>query len=96
MSLSLHLNHQDENGWSCGILNGKEGFFPSNYVRERHASGEDKESCDAAVETGKTRTMSIGFSLKKLLHHQIHLFIATSPTPKMGHLTTRLVRLSPL
>ena len=89
MSLLLHLNHQDENGWSRGILNGKEGFFPSSYVRELEASGEDKESCDAAVDTGKTHQMSIGFSLKELLHHQINLFIATSPTPKMGHLTTR-------
>ena len=46
-------------GWWKGILKGKEGLFPSNYVRELMASKEDKESSDAALdETGKTHQMS--------------------------------------
>lgn len=45
---------QVEEGWWSGSLNGKTGLFPSNFVKELDATGEDGESNDAvADETGK-------------------------------------------
>ncbi len=46
---------QVEEGWWSGNLNGKSGLFPSNFVKELDATGEDGESNDTvADETGKT------------------------------------------
>lgn len=46
---------QVEEGWWSGSLNGKSGLFPSNFVKEMDAMGEDGESNDtAADELGKT------------------------------------------
>ena len=48
---------QVEEGWWNGLFNGKSGLFPSNFVKELDATGEDGESNDtAADETGKTET----------------------------------------
>lgn len=45
---------QVEEGWWSGDLNGKSGLFPSNFVKELDATGEDADSNDmAADETGK-------------------------------------------
>ncbi len=47
---------QVEEGWWNGIFNGKSGLFPSNFVKELDAAGEDAESNDtAADENGKRR-----------------------------------------
>lgn len=46
---------QVEEGWWSGNLNGKSGLFPSNFVKELDATGEDIESNDTtADETGET------------------------------------------
>ncbi|XP_070781842.1 CD2-associated protein [Enoplosus armatus] len=39
-----------EEGWWSGSLNGKSGLFPSNFVKELDAVGEDGESNDAAAD----------------------------------------------
>lgn len=45
---------QVEEGWWSGTLAGKSGLFPSNFVKEMDAAGEEGESNDtAADETGK-------------------------------------------
>lgn len=35
----ISVTRQEEGGWWEGILNGKTGWFPSNYVREIKGSG---------------------------------------------------------
>ena len=48
---------QVEEGWWSGNANGKSGLFPSNFVKELDASGEEGESNDtAAEETGERAT----------------------------------------
>lgn len=45
---------QVEEGWWSGTVNGKSGLFPSNFVKELDAAGEEGESNDAnADEAGK-------------------------------------------
>lgn len=36
----IHVTRQEEGGWWEGTLNGKTGWFPSNYVREVKPCGE--------------------------------------------------------
>lgn len=36
----IHVMRQEEGGWWEGSLNGKTGWFPSNYVREIKPCGE--------------------------------------------------------
>lgn len=44
---------QVEEGWWSGTFNGKSGLFPSNFVKELEAPGEDGESADTLPdETG--------------------------------------------
>lgn len=52
---------QVEEGWWSGALNGKSGLFPSNFVKELDAAGEDGETNDtaAADETGKGRRTKV-------------------------------------
>lgn len=46
---------QVEEGWWSGSSNSKSGLFPSNFVKELDATGEEAESNDTtADETGKT------------------------------------------
>lgn len=58
ISMSDGLLHifcvQVEEGWWSGSLNSKSGLFPSNFVKELDATGEDGESNDTpADEAGK-------------------------------------------
>ncbi|KPP72703.1 rho guanine nucleotide exchange factor 7-like, partial [Scleropages formosus] len=39
----IHVTRMEEGGWWEGTLNGKTGWFPSNYVREVKGSGTSKE-----------------------------------------------------
>lgn len=51
--VSTFFSAQVEEGWWSGSLNGKSGLFPSNFVKELEASGEDGEPTDTvADETG--------------------------------------------
>lgn len=36
----ISVTRQEEGGWWEGMLNGKTGWFPSNYVREVKGSGK--------------------------------------------------------
>lgn len=36
----INVTRQEEGGWWEGSLNGRTGWFPSNYVREVKGSGE--------------------------------------------------------
>lgn len=36
----IQVTRQDDGGWWEGTLNGKSGWFPSNYVKEIKGSGE--------------------------------------------------------
>lgn len=36
----IHVTRQEEGGWWEGTLNGKTGWFPSNYVREVKPCGK--------------------------------------------------------
>lgn len=44
------VSTQVEEGWWSGSLNGKSGLFPSNFVKEMDAAGEDVESSDATPD----------------------------------------------
>ncbi len=45
----INVTRTEEGGWWEGSLNGKTGWFPSNYVREVKGSGK----CQFAVERYK-------------------------------------------
>lgn len=46
---------QVEEGWWNGNFNGKSGLFPSNFVKELDATGEDGDTGEGATdETGET------------------------------------------
>ncbi|XP_044025355.1 CD2-associated protein isoform X2 [Siniperca chuatsi] len=48
----IDIIEEVEEGWWSGSLNGKSGLFPSNFVKELDAIGEDREyNCAAADET---------------------------------------------
>lgn len=48
---------QVEEGWWNGYLSGKSGLFPSNFVKELDATGEEAEPNDtAADENGKEKS----------------------------------------
>lgn len=46
----LDITEEVEEGWWNGTLNGKSGLFPSNFVKELDAVGEDADSSDAAAD----------------------------------------------
>lgn len=63
------FSEQVEEGWWSGCLNNKSGLFPSNFVKELDASGEDGESNDtAADETGRRETLVQHICLSKQHH----------------------------
>ncbi|XP_023270794.1 CD2-associated protein isoform X1 [Seriola lalandi dorsalis] len=45
----IEITEEVEEGWWSGTVNGKSGLFPSNFVKELDAMGEDGESNDAAA-----------------------------------------------
>uniref|UniRef100_A0A4W4GWD3 Rho guanine nucleotide exchange factor (GEF) 7b n=1 Tax=Electrophorus electricus TaxID=8005 RepID=A0A4W4GWD3_ELEEL len=47
----IQVTRQEEGGWWEGTLNGKTGWFPSNYVREVKGSGEDGREASAVSKT---------------------------------------------
>uniref|UniRef100_A0AAQ6AMM4 Osteoclast-stimulating factor 1 n=1 Tax=Amphiprion ocellaris TaxID=80972 RepID=A0AAQ6AMM4_AMPOC len=46
----IDITEEVEEGWWSGQLNGKSGLFPSNFVKELDAMGEDGESNDATAD----------------------------------------------
>uniref|UniRef100_A0A673BMU8 Osteoclast-stimulating factor 1 n=1 Tax=Sphaeramia orbicularis TaxID=375764 RepID=A0A673BMU8_9TELE len=46
----LDITEEVEEGWWSGMLNGKSGLFPSNFVKELDAMGEDADSNDTAAD----------------------------------------------
>ncbi|XP_039637824.1 CD2-associated protein isoform X2 [Perca fluviatilis] len=46
----IDITEEVEEGWWSGDLNGKSGLFPSNFVKELDATGEDGESNDTAAD----------------------------------------------
>ncbi|KAF3849487.1 hypothetical protein F7725_019206 [Dissostichus mawsoni] len=46
----VDITEEVEEGWWSGNANGKSGLFPSNFVKELDASGEEGESNDTAAE----------------------------------------------
>ena len=51
---------QVEEGWWSGNFNGKSGLFPSNFVKEVDAIGEEGESNDSTSDgTGKKKETEI-------------------------------------
>nr|XP_046228586.1 CD2-associated protein isoform X2 [Scatophagus argus] len=68
----IDITEEVEEGWWSGNLNGKSGLFPSNFVKELDATGEDGESNDtAADETNGSGMESTG--------------TPTSPQPASGN-----------
>lgn len=52
---SLCSFSQVEEGWWSGSFNGRTGVFPSNFVKELDAAGEEQESnSTAADEAGES------------------------------------------
>lgn len=47
----LNISVQVEEGWWSGILNGKAGMFPSNFVKELEST-DDGETQDALDDAG--------------------------------------------
>ncbi|KAM7367590.1 hypothetical protein PAMP_013876 [Pampus punctatissimus] len=46
----IDIIEEVEEGWWNGVFNGKQGLFPSNFVKELEATGEDGESNDTVVD----------------------------------------------
>ncbi|KAI3364060.1 hypothetical protein L3Q82_010879 [Scortum barcoo] len=46
----IDITEEVEEGWWSGNLNGKSGLFPSNFVKELDATGEDGEANDATAD----------------------------------------------
>lgn len=46
----IDIIEEVEEGWWNGSMNGKSGLFPSNFVKEVDAAGEDAESNEAAAD----------------------------------------------
>ncbi|XP_075893995.1 CD2-associated protein [Nelusetta ayraudi] len=46
----IDITEEVEEGWWSGSLNGKSGLFPSNFVKELEASGEDGEPTDTVAD----------------------------------------------
>ncbi|KAF6735350.1 CD2-associated protein [Oryzias melastigma] len=46
----IEITEEVEEGWWSGNLNGKSGLFPSNFVKEIEAAGEEVESSDANTD----------------------------------------------
>lgn len=52
--ITSEFSSQVEEGWWSGSSNGKSGVFPSNFVKELDAVGDEQESnSTAADEAGK-------------------------------------------
>lgn len=53
-NVKSEFSSQVEEGWWSGSSNGKSGVFPSNFVKELDAAGDEQESNNtAADEAGK-------------------------------------------
>ncbi|KAG5846544.1 hypothetical protein ANANG_G00116130 [Anguilla anguilla] len=48
----IDINEEVEEGWWSGTMNGKSGLFPSNFVKELDASGDDEASEEEEAEGG--------------------------------------------
>lgn len=48
----INVTRTEEGGWWEGSLNGKTGWFPSNYVREVKGSGMCQFAVDQCFSTG--------------------------------------------
>ncbi|XP_040919903.1 CD2-associated protein isoform X3 [Toxotes jaculatrix] len=46
----IDITEEVEEGWWSGTLNGKSGLFPSNFVKELDAMGEDGETSDTIAD----------------------------------------------
>ncbi|RVE55874.1 hypothetical protein OJAV_G00230750 [Oryzias javanicus] len=46
----IEITEEVEEGWWSGNLNGKSGLFPSNFVKEIEAAGEEVESSDGNTD----------------------------------------------
>ncbi|XP_030635455.1 rho guanine nucleotide exchange factor 7b isoform X6 [Chanos chanos] len=57
----IHVTRQEEGGWWEGTLNGKTGWFPSNYVRE--VKGSDKP---VSPKTGTLKSPPKGFDTSSI------------------------------
>ncbi|XP_028253449.1 CD2-associated protein [Parambassis ranga] len=72
----LEIIEEVEEGWWNGLLNGKSGLFPSNFVKEMDAAGEEVESNDAAAE--ETDGSTAGSTVESTT-------VPTSPQPASGN-----------
>uniref|UniRef100_H3C554 Osteoclast-stimulating factor 1 n=1 Tax=Tetraodon nigroviridis TaxID=99883 RepID=H3C554_TETNG len=61
-----------EEGWWSGSINGKSGVFPSNFVKELDAAGEEPESNSTAADEADGNIMDTGST-------------PTSPAPASGN-----------
>ncbi|KAK5880489.1 hypothetical protein CesoFtcFv8_023511 [Champsocephalus esox] len=68
----VDITEEVEEGWWSGNANGKSGLFPSNFVKELDASGEEGESNDTAAEEADGSGMESGST-------------PTSPQPASGN-----------
>lgn len=62
-----------EEGWWSGIVNGKTGLFPSNFVKEIETS-EDGESAEVADEPGTAPTFPPAGRVQTSLEKKAHVF----------------------
>jgi len=49
MTVSMLICVQEEEGWWEGVLNGKTGMFPSNFVQDLDEAGETAETPDTKI-----------------------------------------------
>ncbi|XP_054474869.1 CD2-associated protein isoform X2 [Anoplopoma fimbria] len=68
----IDIVEEVEEGWWNGSFNGKSGLFPSNFVKELDATGEDGDANDAAADETDGSGMESGAA-------------STSPQPASGN-----------
>ncbi|KAM6992729.1 CD2-associated protein [Tautogolabrus adspersus] len=72
----VDITEEVEEGWWSGILNGKSGLFPSNFVKELDAAGEDAETNDTGGAAAADETDGNGIE---------SVATPTSPQPTPGN-----------
>ncbi|XP_065819644.1 CD2-associated protein isoform X2 [Labrus bergylta] len=72
----VDITEEVEEGWWNGNLNGKSGLFPSNFVKEVDAAGEDAETNDTGAAAAADETDGSGME---------SLTTPTSPQPTPGN-----------
>ncbi|XP_060907317.1 CD2-associated protein [Labrus mixtus] len=72
----VDITEEVEEGWWNGNLNGKSGLFPSNFVKEVDAAGEDAETNDTGAAAAADETDGSGVE---------SLTTPTSPQPTPGN-----------